>query len=80
MKQIEITATVTAARRKNTSYYGNPSYYIDFITPDGESLTGYTATNAACGYGCTNYINKPCRLTYHETRTGNIIIDFMEKV
>jgi len=80
MKKIKEVVEVIGTSYKSTSYYGNPSYWVTFTKSDGETLTGYTANNAACGYGCTNFNGKKCEITYHYTRIGNIIIDYMAKV
>lgn len=72
------TAKVLSTQYKNTSYYGNPSYWVTFVH-NGDLITGYTANNAACGYGCSNYNGKLCAITYHYTRKGNVIIDYMTK-
>lgn len=79
MKKIKELVTVNGTSYKCTSYYGNPSYWVNFTNNNGETLTGYTANNASCGYGCTNFNGKKCEITYHFTRTGNIIIDYMAK-
>jgi hypothetical protein len=65
--------------RAGSSCDGNPSYYADFETPDGETISGKTARNAACAYGITNYSNgrKLATIEYHETRKGNIIFDYI---
>lgn len=80
MKAKEITEVVKvqATKYKSTSFYGNPSYWVLF-EHNGELIKGYTATDAACGYGCTNYNGKLCKITYHYTRNGNVIINYMEK-
>lgn len=77
MKRYTTNAKVLGTSYKNTSYYGNPSYYVSFVTDEGEILTGYTASNAACGYSCTNYNGKKCRISYHTTRKGTLIIDYI---
>ena len=46
-------------------------------TKAGETLVGKTATNAACAYSFLNYRNAPRKVTYHITRNGNIIFDFI---
>lgn len=58
---------------------GNPSYYADFLTPDGETISGKTARDASCAYGIRNYEYGRILATieYHETRTGNIIFDYI---
>ena len=61
---------------RNTSVYGNPSYYILFENEKGETITGYTAPNAACAYGCTNSeLTEFACIVYHLTKGGKIIID-----
>lgn len=61
---------------RNTSYFGNPSYYILFETETGETIKGYTAPNAACAYGCTNSeLREFACIEYHITKGGKVIID-----
>lgn len=61
---------------RNTSVYGNPSYYILFETETGETIKGYTAANAACAYGCTNSeLREFACIVYHITKGGKVIID-----
>lgn len=76
MKSIEIIATITKVEYKNHSINGNPCYWVCF-TANGFERVGRTATDAACGYGCANHVGREVTLTYHETRNGNIIIDFI---
>ena len=61
---------------KNRSVYGNPSYYITFEDETGEEITGYTAPNSSCAYGCTNseFREFAC-IVYHITKGGKIVID-----
>lgn len=77
-KKINAVVKVQTIKYKSTSYYGNPSYWVTFVH-DGDLIIGYTANNAACGYGCSNYNGKMCAITYHYTRKGNVIIDYMTK-
>ena len=61
---------------RNTSVYGNPSYYILFENSEGETIKGYTAPNASCGYSCTNSeFRKFACIVYHITKGGKVIID-----
>lgn len=61
---------------RNTSYFGNPSYFITFENEEGETIKGYTAPNAACAYGCTNSeFSKFACIVYHITKGGKVIID-----
>ena len=78
-KQIKESAKVLGISYKTTSYYGNPSYWVKFETTKGEILKGYTANNASCGYSISNYEGKECVITYHYTRNGNLIIDYVSK-
>lgn len=78
-KKIKVTAKVIGTSYKCTSYYGNPSYWVTFETKEGETIHAYTANNAACGYACTNFNGKECEITYHHTRSGSAIIDYMDK-
>lgn len=64
--------------RRNNSYYGNPKYYGVFEDAEGNILHATTATNASCAYGFLNYPEQERTLTYHTTRTGNNIIDYIK--
>ena len=80
MKRIKISdCKLVWLQRAGSSCDGNPSYYADFETPDGKTISGKTARNAACGYGITNYNNgrRLATIEYHETRSGNIIFDYI---
>ena len=77
MKKIKALVFVESVKYRNTSYYGNPSYWVKFKDTDNVHITGYTGVDHACGYGCSNYVNKWCCMTYHTTRKGNVIIDNM---
>ena len=67
---------IKGTKYRNTSYFGNPSYYILFETETGETIKGYTAPNAACAYGCTNSeFSKFACIVYHITKGGKVIID-----
>lgn len=77
MKYITTAVTITAKEFKNTSVNGNPSFYVWFEDENGNTFFGYTANDAACGYGVGNYINKRCNITFHYTRKGSLIIDYI---
>lgn len=77
MKRKEFTGKLSYYERLNCSCYGNPRYYGVFTNESGEMLVGKTATNAACAYVFLNYRNAPRKVTYHITRNGNIIFDFI---
>ena len=63
---------------RNTSVYGNPSYYITFEDEEGEEITGYTSPNADCAYGCRNEdLKEFAYIEYHTTKGGKIVIDYI---
>ena len=63
---------------RNRSIYGNPSYYITFENEEGEEITGYTAPNAECAYGCKNPELKNFAYIEHpKTKSGKIVIDYI---
>ena len=74
--RIKTIGKIKGTSYRNTSVYGNPSYYILFETETGELIKGYTAANAACAYGCTNseFMEFAC-IVYHVTKGGKVIID-----
>lgn len=53
-KEFTILGRVISTEYRNTSSYGNPSYYVRIETADGRIITGYTAPNASLGYSITN--------------------------
>ena len=77
MKRQEFVGTLTYYKHCNCSVYGNPRYYGEFTNEKGEILAGKTASDAACAYGFLNYQDRPRRITYHITRTGNVIFDYI---
>lgn len=78
MKRYEFIGHLDYYKRLNSSCYGNPAYYGEFINSAGETLKGRTASNAACAYGFLNQIEQPRKITYHITRTGNVIFDYVD--
>ena len=85
-KRLMAKVMVQDVHRKGVSTYGNPSYWVDFRPNDGllseiNASIGYTASNAQCGYTASNFVGKECKIEYHFTRKGNIIIiDTMSEV
>lgn len=74
--RIKTIGKIKGTSYRNTSYYGNPSYFITFETETGELIKGYTAANAACAYGCTNSeLREFACIVYHITKGGKVIID-----
>ena len=63
---------------KNRSVYGNPSYYLTPEDETGEEITGYTAPNSSCAYGCKNPdLQEFAYIEYHTTNSGKIVIDYI---
>ena len=79
-KRFNATVLVTDVSRKCTSCYGNPSYWVKVASTDGRQFKGHTASNAQCGYIVSDLVGKKCKIGYHYTRKGNLIIDTMEEV
>lgn len=78
MKKITKLLTVVHYERGNLSYYGNPSFFVTVRDENGEYFRGKTASNAVIGYEMSNYNKGEAALfTYHETRNGNIIFDYV---
>ena len=76
--RIRTIGKIKGTSYRNTSYYGNPSYYILFETETGETIKGYTAANAACAYGCKNPdLKEFAYIEYHATKSGKIVIDYI---
>ena len=75
-QRIKTVGKIKGTAYRNTSVYGNPSYYILFEDETGETIKGYTAANAACAYGCTNseFREFAC-IVYHITKSGKVVID-----
>ena len=79
MKKFTFIGKLASYERRNNSYYGNPKYWGCFENAvTGETLSGITASNAACAYQFLNYQDKPREVTYHITKNGNTIIDYIK--
>ena len=66
--------------RLNNSYYGNPRYLIEAVDDKNNTIYGKTASNAQIGYIISNQlIEKTFKISLHETATGSIIFDNIEK-
>ena len=76
--RIKTIGKIKDVQFRNKSVYGNPSYYITFETEEGEEITGYTAPNAACAYGCKYPgLREFAYIEYHKTKSGKIVIDYI---
>ena len=78
MKKYTFTGKLIDYKRLNCSVYGNPAYYGWFENDAGETLSGKTASDAQCAYGFLNKEQNKREITYHVTRTGNVIIDYIK--
>ena len=78
MKRLYFTGKLVSYERRNSSCNGNPKYYGYFENENGGSLSATTASDAACAYGFLNNIKKNRIVTYHITKTGNAIIDYIK--
>ena len=80
MKPNTITAKVKQIIKNGYSFYGNPHYTLILETPAGTEIQCKTAVNGSIGYGLTNYQTRYGIFTYHETRTGTIILDYARDI
>ena len=83
-RRLMATVIVKSVERKGMSVYGNPSYWVEFepkySLSEIRDRKGYTASNAQCGYLVSNLlIGKECRIEYHFTRKGALIVDTMKE-
>lgn len=75
-KRIEVIGKIKDVQYRNTSIYGNSSYYIAFEDEKGKLIIGYTKPNADCAYGCKNEdLRKFAYIEFHATKSGKIVID-----
>lgn len=79
IKNLTVT-NIIEVKWRNCSIYGNSSYWVTFRDVKTENVyVGYTAPNAACGYGVRNYgPNDIVYIQWHETASGKIVIDDIE--
>ena len=76
--RIKTIGKIKDVQYRNSSVYGNPSYFIAFEDEKGELIIGYTAPNADCAYGCRNEdLREFAYIEYHQTKSGKIIIDMI---
>ena len=77
-KRIKTIGKIKNVQYRNTSVYGNNSYYIAFEDEKGEELTGYTSPNSSCAYGCKNpELREFAYIEYHATKSGKVVIDYI---
>lgn len=76
--RIKVIGKIKKVEYRNTSIYGNSSYYIAFEDEKGELIIGYTKPNAECAYGCKNPdLKEFAYIEYHQTKSGKIVIDYI---
>lgn len=74
------TFIVTAIARLNNSRFGNPRFKIQ-LSDNGLIIDARTATDSAAGYAVSNLIvGDIAFVTYHVTRSGNCIVDYIKAV
>lgn len=78
MKKLTFTGKLIDYKRLNCSVYGNPAYYGEFENDNGNVLRGRTASDASCAYGFLNQEDSKREITYHVTRNGNVIFDYIK--
>jgi len=83
-RRLMATVIVKGVALKGMSVSGNPSYWVEFepkySLSEIRDRKGYTASNAQCGYSATNFVGRACKIEYHYTRKGVLIVDTMEEV
>ena len=77
MKKLQFTGKLTRYERLENSEYGNPKYFGVFENESGDTLKATTGTDASCAYSFLNNQKETRTLEYHETKTGNYIIDYI---
>lgn len=76
--RIKTIAKIKKVEYRNSSVYGNPSYFIAFEDEKGKLIIGYTKPNAECAYGCKNpELREFAYIEYHFTKSGKIVIDYI---
>lgn len=76
--RIKTIAKIKKVQYRNTSVYGNPSYYIAFEDEKGKLIIGYTAPNSSCAYGAKNPdLREFAYIEYHITKSGKVVIDYI---
>lgn len=74
--RIKVIGKIKGVSYRNTSYFGNSSYYIAFEDEKGKLIIGYTKPNAECAYGAKNPdLREFAYIEYHKTKSGKIVID-----
>ena len=76
--RIRTIGKIKNVQYRNSSVYGNPSYFIAFENETGKLIIGYTKPNAECAYGCKNpELQEFAYIEYHKTKSGKIVIDYI---
>ena len=76
--RIKTIAKIKNVQYRNSSVYGNPSYYIAFEDEKGKLIIGYTKPNADCAYGCKNPdLKEFAYIEYHRTKSEKVVIDYI---
>lgn len=83
-RRLMTTVIVKSVERKGMSVCGNPTYWVEFEPKyklsEIRDRKGHTASDSQCSYSAPNFVGKECKIEYHFTKKGNLIIDTMEEV
>ena len=80
MKKEQQQFKIWNIERGNSSYYGNPSYYIWLEDEHGDLHRAKTASNASMAYSIgSHWCYTVKTLQYHYTKNGNMIVDYCVK-
>ena len=78
-KKQNCTGSILRIERLNNSIYGNPRFIVVFHDCTKDSvILGKTAANAMFNYSLPSF-GIECICTWHKTKTGNIIFDYIGK-
>lgn len=72
-----IKGKVLDVKYRNTSYYGNNSYWVIIETENNmrEIVWAYTAANAQLGYTIKNMVGKTVEFDVTQRRDGSIVLN-----
>lgn len=69
-----LVGKVLDVRYKNTSYYGNNSYWV-WMETDRGYVQAYTAANASLGYAIESMVGKTVGFDVTQRRDGGIVLN-----
>ena len=79
VKKQNCTGSILRVDRLNNSVYGNPRFIVVFHDYTTDSvILGKTAANSMFNYNMPGF-GIECTCTWHTTKNGNIIFDYIGK-